>query len=76
VPSGGSPGISLEGAALDSVIDDAVSSEVAEAAVLPHAVNVISKNAADRIIAIDFFMFLFLLRFVWREYTMLTLKET
>jgi hypothetical protein len=68
--------MSLEVAALDSVIDGAVSSEVAEAAVLSHAVNVISKSAADRIIAIVFFMFLFLLRFVWREFTMLTLKET
>jgi hypothetical protein len=76
LPSGGSPGISLEGAALDSVIDGAVSSEVAEAVVFPHAVSIISKSAADRINAIVFFMFLFLLRFVWREYIMLTLKET
>jgi hypothetical protein len=48
---------------------------MANTAVLPIAVNVISRSAAVSAVAKIFFMFLFLLSKVWGDYTASTLIE-
>ena len=76
MPSGGSPGISPDVGAPDTVIDGAVSSDAAETVAFPQAVRVIINNAAAKSIETGFLMLRFLLCFIREEYNMRSLNET